>query len=554
MKAIGLTDVIGPIMIGPSSSHTAGALAISAMALKLCAAKPARVKFTLYGSFAHTGRGHGTDKALAAGVLGLAADDERIRGSIALAAERGIDIEFIFDTKTETDHPNTVDVFIVDEAGDELSVRGVSIGGGAAVLTCIDGVDVRITGEHASIVVQQHDARGVLAHIATCAAQMGVNIANATLYRRAKRDIAYTVMEVDGAVPEGLTASIMASQDVLSVRVIPASAGAGEGASSAVPGIDEEVAVAAYSRWDFANGDELLALCEREGLSIADVFRNREEALNDMRGVRFSIDGYLGRVIDVMRKSATEPIRQPEPSTGGLIGGEAQKVAQFCETDRSLLGPIASTMCSYALAVLETNASMGCIVATPTAGSAGVLPAMLFGLQKHRGFADADLERGLLTAAAVGHLLVRNGTVSGAEGGCQAEIGSAAAMAAAAAVEMSGGTPAEALFAASNVIMCLMGLVCDPIAGLVEVPCQKRNATAVATALVCAQIALAGVANLVSFDESVYAMTEVGRSIPFELRESALGGIAAVPSACVFCSNSVMCAANSETDREGFKG
>lgn len=548
MKAIGLTDVIGPIMIGPSSSHTAGALAISAMALKLVSAKPRRVKFTLYGSFAHTGRGHGTDKALVAGILGLAADDERIRTSFELAEERGIEVEFAFDTKTESEHPNTVDILLESETGEELAVRGVSIGGGAAVLTRIDEVDVRITGEHASIVVQQRDVRGVLAHIATCAAQMGVNIANATLYRRAKRDIAYTVMEVDGTVPAELTSRIKSSDDVISVRVIPALASSdpAEVAGDASFGeIDEEKAASEYAKWDFTSADELLALCESEGAPISEVFWNREDALNKMRGLEFCVSGYLSRVIEVMRKSATEPIVHPEPSTGGLIGGEAQKVSRFGESGRALLDPVVSTMCEYALAVLETNASMGCIVATPTAGSAGVLPAMMFGLQKHKGYTDEQLERGLMTAAAVGYLLVRNGTVSGAEGGCQAEIGSAAAMAAAAAVEMSGGTPLQALSAASNVIMCLMGLVCDPIAGLVEVPCQKRNATAAATALVCAQIALAGVSNLVSFDESVHAMTEVGRSIPFELRESALGGIAAVPSACVFCSDSIMCAADS---------
>lgn len=548
MKSIGLTDVLGPIMIGPSSSHTAGALSIAAMAMKLSAAKPRRVKFTLYGSFAHTGRGHGTDKALVAGVLGLAADDERIRTSFELAKKHGLEVEFVFDTKTETDHPNTVDILIEDETGEQLNVRGVSIGGGAAMLVRIDEVDVRITGEHASIVVQQRDVRGVLAHIATCAAQNGVNIANATLYRRAKRDIAYTVMEVDGSVPLELVSCIKASDNVISVRVIPALA-SGDAARAAddvqADQMDEEAAAAVYDKWDFATGDELLRLCERENMPISAVFEKRENALSDVRGMGFSASAYLDRVLEVMRKSATGPIAQPEPSTGGLIGGEAQKISRFSETDRSLLDPMISTMCGYALAVLETNASMGRIVATPTAGSAGVLPAMIFGLQKHKGYIDDELKRGLMTAAAVGYLLVRNGTVSGAEGGCQAEIGSAAAMAAAAAVEMSGGTPEQALSAASNVIMCLMGLVCDPIAGLVEVPCQKRNATAVSTALVCAQIALAGVENLVSFDESINAMNEVGRSIPFELRESALGGIAAVPSACVFCSNSIMCAADS---------
>lgn len=187
------------------------------------------------------------------------------------------------------------------------------------------------------------------------------------------------------------------------------------------------------------------------------------------------------------------------------------------------------------MGVLETNASMGRIVAAPTAGSAGVVPGVLLALQEARGLSDADLMRGLETAAAVGYLVTRNATVSGAEGGCQAEVGSAAAMAAAAATELMGGSPQQCLDAAGNAIANLMGLICDPVGGLVEIPCQKRNAAGAAVALASAQIALAGVSNLVGFDETVEAMYKVGRSLPFELRESALGGIAAAPSACSWC-------------------
>ena len=187
------------------------------------------------------------------------------------------------------------------------------------------------------------------------------------------------------------------------------------------------------------------------------------------------------------------------------------------------------------MAVLETNASMGRIVAAPTAGSSGVLPGVLLALQRTRGLSDGDLARGLAAAAAIGYLITRNATVSGAEGGCQAENGSAAAMAAAASVELMGGAPAQCLDAASNALTNMMGLVCDPIAGLVEEPCQKRNAAGAAVALVSAQIALAGIGNLVDFDQTVEAMRKVGRTLPFELRESALGGIAAAPTACAYC-------------------
>ena len=147
----------------------------------------------------------------------------------------------------------------------------------------------------------------------------------------------------------------------------------------------------------------------------------------------------------------------------------------------------------------------------------------------------------LANAGAIGYLVTRNATVSGAEGGCQAEVGAASAMAASAAVELMGGTPRQCLTAAANAIAGILGLVCDPIAGLVEAPCQKRNATGVANALVSAQIALAGIENLVDFDQTVEAMRRVGNSLPFELRESALGGLAATPAAQKFCSGCTTC-------------
>lgn len=564
MEPLGLRDIIGPIMVGPSSSHTAGALRIARMARRLLSAAPAHADITLYGSFAHTGTGHGTDKALVAGLLGLEADDLRIRDSFFLA--KGAGLEFAFTRATDAqaeaagvEHPNTVDMRIVDADGERIDVRGVSVGGGAAAIRRIDGVDVDISGKRTSVVVSQRDERGVLAHIARCLSDAAVNIATTRMYRTRRGAHAYTVMEVDGSVPARAKEEIEQDPRVMGVRVIPAdgpeggmigdgaavdrrddaAAAGGEQNGGAAGGMTDrqiEAAEERFARCDFTTGAELLALCGREGCSIAQAMAAREEALAALDGADAGTDEYLARVLDVMRASTEKPLREPEQSIGGLIGGEAHDSAAACARPDAVIDGIAADAMVRAMAVLETNACMGRIVATPTAGSSGVLPGVLFALQNGKGFDDTTLRAGVLTASAVGYLAARNATVSGAEGGCQAEVGTAAAMAAAAAVEMAGGTPAAALDAASNALCALMGLVCDPVGGLVEIPCQKRNGSAAAVALTCAQIALAGVPNLVPFDETVAAMDAVGRTLPATLRETALGGIAAAPSACAWCA------------------
>ncbi len=236
-----------------------------------------------------------------------------------------------------------------------------------------------------------------------------------------------------------------------------------------------------------------------------------------------------------MRASATAPVEAPRSSMGGLIGGEAAKLRELEDLGAGVNGSLLALATRNAVAVLETNATMGVIVAAPTAGSAGVIPAVLLSLQEVHGFSDAQLMDALKNAAVVGSIIARNATVAGAEGGCQAEIGSAAAMAASAAVELLGGTPRMCLTAAGYALANMLGLVCDPVGGLVEAPCQKRNASAAVNALSAAQMALAGIEGLIPFDEVVDAMLKVGRSLPYELRETALGGMAACPSCAKFC-------------------
>jgi L-serine dehydratase len=503
-------------------------------------ARPARVEFKLYGSFAHTYHGHGTDRALVGGILGMAADDLRIRTSFELAREAGIDVAITPLPDAPYDHPNTVDVLMTDADGTTVAVRGVSIGGWAAVLTQINGVDVYITGESASVIVRHRDTVGVLAHITQSVSLFGGNIATLKSYREKHGGTAYTVLELDSMLSDVAREAMLVHPHILDVRAIPADGPRRRGVRTR----RGRRARARDPRLHDRAGPARL-LRRARGSRLQTPSAPARDAIGRAQGKPFDLDAYLARVFDVMKASATEPVEAPVKTMGGLIGGESYAIAQLEREGRGVATGQMATVTRYAMAVLETNAAMGRIVAAPTAGSSGVLPAVLLTLAEEGAYSEEQIADALVCAAAVGCLITRNATVAGAEGGCQAEIGAAAAMAAAAAVQLAGGTPAQCLAAASNAIANMLGLVCDPIAGLVEVPCQKRNASGAACALVSAQIALAGIENLVNFDESVDALYRVGRALPFELRESALGGLAAEPSACKWCE-SFMCASHAD--------
>ena len=276
---------------------------------------------------------------------------------------------------------------------------------------------------------------------------------------------------------------------------------------------------------DFKSAKELLDLCEENQLPISEVMRQRECLLGEVP--RDAVDHRMAKAWKIMHASATQPLKKPIKSMGGLIGGEAKKLETHYNKKKNICGDVLQKAMTYAMAVLEVNASMGLIVAAPTAGSAGVVPGMMLALQECYRISDQRIVDALFNAGAVG--------------GCQAEVGIASAMAASAAVELMGGNPQQCLDAASTVLMNMLGLVCDPVGGLVEYPCQNRNAAGVANALIAAELSLSGIRQLIPFDQMLEAMYAVGKRLPAELRETALGGCAATPAACAACG---LCSGN----------
>ena len=426
-------DIIGPEMIGPSSSHTAGAAKIGLLAKNEIKGDILSVVFTLYGSFAATYRGHGTDRALLGGILGFEPNDARIKDAYAHADKKSLKYNFIADHETQAPHPNTVDILLVTK-DDKINVRGISTGGGSAELVNF--------GEE-------------------------FNPAATT--------------ETRGFHP-----------------------------------------------FDFTNGAELLKLCKKHNMSISQIMFKREAELFNTNSKE--INEKMQNVYTTMKNSVKQAFVAVPKTLGGLIGGEAIKMDERTAKNKPICGEFMAKAVKYAMGVIEISSTMGLMVACPTAGSSGVVPGAFLALQEEFELHDEQITLALFNAAAIGHIITENASVSGAVAGCQAEVGSASAMAAAAICEVFGAPAEVSLTAASIALSNLLGLVCDPVAGLVEEPCQKRNAIGVSNALISAEIALAGVGCPAPFDEMVEIMMKVGQSMPDELRETARGGMAIAPT------------------------
>ena len=222
MNDISIFDIIGPNMIGPSSSHTAGALRIAHLAGKLAPSKILSVTFTLYGSFAWTYKGHGTDRALVGGILGFLPDDERIRDSFEIAAEQGLEYKFIENTVEKDLHPNTVDILLHCEQDTIISLRGESIGGGNALIRRLNGIDIALTGAYPTIIVHHKDQKGVLAYITTVCSGIDLNIAFMKVYRKAKGDSAYAIIEVDSDINPSITSVLKCHEAIIDATIVPA--------------------------------------------------------------------------------------------------------------------------------------------------------------------------------------------------------------------------------------------------------------------------------------------------------------------------------------------
>jgi L-serine dehydratase len=277
----------------------------------------------------------------------------------------------------------------------------------------------------------------------------------------------------------------------------------------------------------FRNVAELVELATSKNKKISELMIEQEVEVTGRS--REEVLTMMDRNLTVMEQAVERGIKGVK-SHSGLTGGDAVLLQQYIKKGNFLSGETILDAVSKAVATNEVNAAMGTICATPTAGSAGVVPGTLFAVKSKLNPTREQMVSFLFTAGAFGYVVANNASISGAEGGCQAEVGSASGMAAAAIVEMAGGTPEQSAEAMAITLKNMLGLVCDPVAGLVEVPCVKRNAMGAANAMVAADMALAGITSRIPCDEVIDAMYKIGQSMPSALRETAQGGLAATPT------------------------
>ncbi|HVP89855.1 MAG TPA: L-serine ammonia-lyase, iron-sulfur-dependent, subunit alpha [Terriglobales bacterium] len=501
-----LNDVIGPVMRGPSSSHTAGAYRIARLACGLAGGRPKDVVATFDpdGSYAATYKPLGVDAAFAAGCLGWEMTDARYGEAVRAAGRAGLQIRFAVEPLEHADHPNAMLVRMDGAPGGTLEIMAKSVGGGIVEVGRLDGRRVAIDGRCWTIVAECRRARSKKVRAAierlaqgrtTAADSRAGGAVQADFDSPPAADLARRVSEIPGVTAVRTVAPVLYPQ--------PGRSGIGSAAA-------------------------LLALAERDRLSLGAAARRAESRLLGL--AESTLTAEMSARYAVMRAAVAAGLEDRDVDMP-LTGPSASRIMRTERRGGLLLGGLLTRAAARAMAAMHTSNSKGIVCAAPTGGSAGVLAGVLVTLETDKNVELPVLARALFAAGGVGQVIAARATFAAETAGCQVEIGAAGAMAAAAVVEVAGGTARQAIDAAAVALQNTMGSVCDPVGGGCEIPCHTRNAAAAVNAFVCADLVMGGYENPVPLDDTVDASFAVGRALPRELRCTALGGLAITPSA-----------------------
>ncbi|MCJ7612299.1 MAG: L-serine ammonia-lyase, iron-sulfur-dependent, subunit alpha [Candidatus Aminicenantes bacterium] len=501
-------DVLGPVMPGPSSSHTAGSFYIGRLARSLLGREPVRavICFDPAGSYARVFRAQAVDKGFAAGLLGWTLTDGRFPRALTEAARRGLQLVFRVAPLRRAGHPNCVRLDLRSKNGEDLVLEARSTGGGAVTLTRVGPWDVVLDGKtHVCLIeVKNRSVQHVAAFLKK---ELGPEW---RVSRRSSMSRTHFVVRSASPLPCSLLHRLETYDGLSAVR-------------SAEP-----VFFVQKGSPLFASAAEVERLAKKRNATLGQLGLAYETQLLGFTPQK-ALAEMLGRY-DVMRRAVARGLA----GKGVRLKLLAPSAARLLRAERKgevAVGGIHTRAAARALAVMHVSNSGGTICAAPTGGSAGTLAAVVMTLCEELSLSRDRAARALFAASAVGLIVAERATFAAETAGCQVEIGAAGAMAAAAVVEIAGGTARQACDAAAISFQNTMGSVCDLVQGLCEIPCHTRNAAAASAAFICADLVLGGYKNPIPLDETVDAVLSVGLMLPNELRCTARGGLALAPSA-----------------------
>lgn len=506
-RLVSLFDILGPIMTGPSSSHTAGVLRIGRFGRMLLGGEPEAITLHFYGdALGRTYKGHLSDSAIVAGLLGYKEDSPIIRTALQEAAKREIPVAYHVEYDSER-NPNTVDMRLTRQ-GQELRVVGITVGGGEIMMSEVDSFEIALFGCEEGFLFETDSTFNVT-----------------RLEALLRREL--TTMKSSESEGRVLWTCLMSR--ALSDREIKV-LGAMEGVRRVFPlqAIQDRKTGDAHAL--FTSFDEMFQVMEDRNLSFAQAAMEYERCQSGLSDE--AIRRRIKQIWTVMKESIRLGISGNNDLVAGLIPRDSgARLMRAVDEGKTVGGKTLGTAIARAISTMETNACARCIVAAPTAGSCGVLPGALTTVAEERGASDDTVIDALLSAAISGVLVAMRTSLSGSIGGCQAEIGVASAMTAAALVQLVGGTPRQVAHGMALALKNILGLICDPVAGPVEIPCIKRNGIGVGNALAAADMALAGIESAIPPDEVIGALENTQKLLPPELRGTMRGGLGSTPTA-----------------------
>ncbi|MBM3790359.1 MAG: hypothetical protein FJW35_08415 [Acidobacteria bacterium] len=516
MKTVSiLNHVLGPVMRGPSSSHTAGAFHIASMARSILGGAPRRASlaFDPNGSYAATYAPQGADRGFAMGLMGKPLTDESFFSALADAPAAGLELGFQVRDLADPDHPNTVEMHLTSTEGEDLRLVARSIGGGEVEITGVDGRPVLFNGAAHEVLLETAAANAAAA--GALLAGDGALLEDPAISTH--RDVVRMTARRSVALPGKLRSAI---------RTLDGSARLWE---------SWPVYFVQTGRPLFTSAAEMVQLAEQCGLSLGQLALAYEAQLLGLN--KADVMSEMLRRYDLMVRSVDRGL--DSNFTGlQLLTSCAGSVFRAEAEGRLSVRSLHTRAAARAMAVMHVDGAMGVVCAAPTGGSAGVIPGTLVTLAEERSLTREQIGLALLAAGAVGLILARRATFAAEVAGCQVEIGASGAMAAAAVVDAVGGTAGQACDAAAVSFQNTMGMVCDLLHGIVEIPCHTRNAAAAAGAFVTADLVCGGYHNPIPLDETIDAVYAVGLAMPSELRCTSRGGLAVTPSAKMLKSGS----------------